>query len=223
MGSRHVLTAAIALLLVVAACDLRAEAAAATNKDSDKPWFCHDLDCPKYKKLDEFDDVELREYAPTKWASTVVKETSYDKAVRTGFWRLFKYISGENEDKAKIPMTAPVRVKITPSQGPFCEDDFVVSFFVPFEFQENTPKPSNEAVFLDSTPGGRYYVAAFGGFAKEAKVIARASELVEKLDKAKKKYVQGPYFEAGYDAPFRLINRHNEVWIPAAEAPSSQS
>jgi hypothetical protein len=32
-------------------------------------------------------------------------------------------------------MTAPVTVRVIPSQGPFCEDNFTVSFFIPFAVQ----------------------------------------------------------------------------------------
>lgn len=32
-------------------------------------------------------------------------------------------------------MTAPVRTKVYPSQGPFCGNNFTVSFFVPFDYQ----------------------------------------------------------------------------------------
>lgn len=47
--------------------------------------------------------------------------------------RLFKYIGGENEEKKKIEMTTPVRSLVTPSDGPFCESKFTVSFFVPYD------------------------------------------------------------------------------------------
>jgi hypothetical protein len=49
--------------------------------------------------------------------------------------RLFKYISGENEAGVKVAMTAPVRTKVYPSQGPFCASNFTVAFFVPDEYQ----------------------------------------------------------------------------------------
>lgn len=52
-----------------------------------------------------------------------------------GLQKLFQYIGGENDAKQKIAMTAPVRVSVSPGAGPFCEDNFSISFFVPYEFQ----------------------------------------------------------------------------------------
>ncbi len=49
--------------------------------------------------------------------------------------RLFQYISGTNEEEAKIEMTAPVRVLLTAGEGPFCESFFKISFFVPYALQ----------------------------------------------------------------------------------------
>ena len=49
--------------------------------------------------------------------------------------RLFKYISGSNEGKTKIDMTSPVTVQTSPGQGPACESDFMVSFFLPYKYQ----------------------------------------------------------------------------------------
>jgi len=46
-------------------------------------------------------------------------------------------------------MTAPVTVRVTPSQGPFCEDNFTISFFIPFAVQVG----SGECVCV--FPGGR--------------------------------------------------------------------
>jgi hypothetical protein len=55
--------------------------------------------------------------------------------------RLFKYIGGENEEGEKVPMTAPVRTRITAAAGPFCKSAFKVSFFVPFAHQVTSCMP----------------------------------------------------------------------------------
>lgn len=55
--------------------------------------------------------------------------------------KLFKYIGGNNEEKEKIAMTCPVRVLVHPSEGPFCESNFTISFFVPLAFQVRPGTP----------------------------------------------------------------------------------
>jgi hypothetical protein len=98
------------------------------------PWFCHGLDCPPFAVERRGDGYDVRVYpAGLRWTSTTVSGSSYDDATATGFERLFRYISGENEGNEKIPMTAPVRVAVAPGDGPFCDSNFTVSFFVPFE------------------------------------------------------------------------------------------
>ena len=54
-------------------------------------------------------------------------------------------------------MTCPVRTKIVPGAGPFCEDTFTISFMVPFAF-ETAPKPTDANVFLEEDPGSVQYV-----------------------------------------------------------------
>jgi hypothetical protein len=48
---------------------------------------------------------------------------------------LFNYIEGANADKAKIPMTAPVLMRITPGEGPFCKSNFTMGFYLPWNRQ----------------------------------------------------------------------------------------
>lgn len=65
------------------------------------------------------------------------------------FWKLFNYISGQNDKQVKIPMTAPVSVYIEPGSGPNCESTFTMAFYVPSDFQGETPQPSESDVSIE--------------------------------------------------------------------------
>ena len=58
------------------------------------------------------------------------------------------YIVGE-----KIDMTVPVRTSIIPGQGPACEDNFTMSFFISPKVAD-PPMPSDSSVTLTTLPEG---------------------------------------------------------------------
>ncbi|KAK9841012.1 hypothetical protein WJX81_005306 [Elliptochloris bilobata] len=199
----------VAYILVAAAFAVCLSTAAAK-----KPWFCHYLDCPTYTVGESNEDYEVRTYAKGKYASTKIEGYLYSASLLQGFKRLFDYISGENEGSVKINMTAPVATKVEHGDGPFCKSNFTVSFFVPFEDQEDTPKPTNPAVFLHDTPSATFFVSQYGGFGQDDITISlKANALADKLTTAGENFVEGLFFTAGYDPPFRLTGRHNEIWI----------
>lgn len=177
------------------------------------PWYCHGIDCPEFELVNTTNEYEERHYKEAKWASTEVKSLFYTTAVTTGFKRLFDYISGSNEDAVKINMTAPVRVHVSAGEGPFCKSSFKVSFFVPFDHQDEPPTPTNADVFIENIPAATYYVTSFGGFVLEPLLVSKANAFFEKLKADDLDVEVGPFFSAGYDPPFRLTNRHNEIWV----------
>eukprot|EP00027_Filamoeba_sp_ATCC50430_P006790 CAMPEP_0168557244 /NCGR_PEP_ID=MMETSP0413-20121227/9321_1 /TAXON_ID=136452 /ORGANISM="Filamoeba nolandi, Strain NC-AS-23-1" /LENGTH=204 /DNA_ID=CAMNT_0008588261 /DNA_START=10 /DNA_END=624 /DNA_ORIENTATION=- len=179
----------------------------------DEPWFCHDIDCPVYTSVENTTVYEIRKYDVSYWVSTLVEDISLDSALDTGFDRLFNYISGQNSQNEEIPMTAPVRAVIQPGAGPNCDSNFTVSFFVPFAYQTNTPQPTNPLVFLEEDNSIEVAVISFGGEAHDEVVVAKAHGLADALDKDGVSYEAEPYFFAGYDPPYRIRNRHNEVWF----------
>lgn len=144
---------------------------------------------------------------------------AYALAVPIGFRRLFNYISGKNKDGVEIPMTSPVLVKITPSNGPFCKSNFTISFFMPHELHKSPPKPLDRTIFIHETPSTLVHVIERGGYKMEGFSIARmAEELSSSLDRDNIPYKDDFYYFAGYDPPFRYKNRHNEVWIYGSES-----
>uniref|UniRef100_A0A8W8MJU8 Uncharacterized protein n=1 Tax=Magallana gigas TaxID=29159 RepID=A0A8W8MJU8_MAGGI len=106
--------------------------------------FNHDnslcFDCQEY---------ELRQYSASSWMPTNTAGVDYSKA--SNFMRLFRYISGTNTDKMKIAMTASVMTMITPGQGPACENNFTMSFFMSPEVK-TPPTPTEKGVFPKDMP-----------------------------------------------------------------------
>lgn len=183
-------------------------------KGVNKPKFCNGLDCPPFEVKEKTEEYELREYAASHWVTTALTGIEYKPAQYQMFMKLFRYISGNNADQKKIAMTCPVIVRIIPGQGPACESNFTMSFYV--SPSEGTPSaPSDPTVSISKLPALQAYAAEFSGFANEEKYIEHATALGKALDKAGKKFEKAYFYTAGYDAPFKLFNRHNEVWMLA--------
>ena len=108
-------------------------------------------------------------------------------------------------------MTAPVATKVVPGAGPNCESTFTVSFYIPEEYQEKPVPPKNSDVFIEQFPEMTVYVSQFGGFAKDETFIEEARKLSEKVGESAVNTEF--YYTAGYDSPFKLFNRLNEVWF----------
>lgn len=181
-----------------------------------RPWFCHGLDCPKYKVVETTDAYEVREYKEAVWATTTVETYNYAMASSIGFKRLFDYIGGSNKDEVKIPMTAPVLADVEPSQGPFCKQTFTISFFVPFHFHDAPPSPNNPDITITCTPAFTAYVSESGGFKLDDYSLGKmASALGDALDADGHEYEDDHYYVAGYDPPFRFKDRHTEIWFKA--------
>ena len=184
----------------------------------DAPWFCHGLNCPAFTQFASPEGVELRTYQGNLWVSTLIEGTSLDAATSTGFSRLFNYISGANAGGSKIEMTAPVAVKVFPGSGPNCVSTFKVSFFIPFAYQSpaaGPPAPTSADVFLETIPAMEVAVSEYSGFTNEAATVPKAAELAAQVQNSSSLALADDesWWFAGYDPPFRLTNRHNEVWI----------
>ena len=189
-----------------------------TEHSDTNPWFAHGLEFPAFETESRKEGYEIRKYQHSKWVSTQKESMSFKDATMVGFWRLFKYISGENTSNVKIPMTCPVAVKIQPSQGPACESMFTTHFYIPAEHQANTPQPSNKEVSLIEYPEFTAYVYSYSGFNSDEKLLQNATEFGTLLERdGVSNYIKDHYYYAGYDPPYRLFNRHNEIWFIVEE------
>lgn len=182
------------------------------NSDMTPPSFCHGLDCPRYTLIKQYQGYEVRRYEASRWVATNKTTMEYtDQDRREMFFRLFHYISGNNTQDLKIPMTSPVLTKVSHGPGPTCESDFFMYFMIPFNMQANTPKPTDSKAYIVDMPQMDVFVKSFGGRPSEDDKIHQlellASEIVDV-----NQFESSFFFTAGYDGPYTL-NRHNEVWL----------
>ena len=132
------------------------------------------------------------------------------------FRKLFKYITGENEDKAKIKMTAPVLVSVkNMKDSETCRVN--MGFFIPPAESATIPAPTRDDVTIGQMSPMCVYVLSYGGWqmSLNSKFHNKVNELKADLKKAGVEdfdETAGPMF-AGYDSPWRLFNRHNEIML----------
>ncbi|KAI5193938.1 Heme-Binding Protein 2 [Manis pentadactyla] len=156
---------------------------------------------------------EIRHYGPAKWVSTSVESMDWDSAIQTGFTRLNSYIQGKNEKEMKIKMTAPVTSYVEPGSGPFSESTITISLYIPSEQQLDPPQPSESDVFIEDRAEMTVFVRSFDGFSSAQKNQEQLLTLASILREEGKVFNEKVYYTAGYDSPFQLLNRNNEVWL----------
>lgn len=137
-------------------------------------------------------------------------------------------------------MTRPVLVSVKEADG---TGERQVSISV-FQSDTDIPEPNDTTIRKTVVPAGtvyvrlvisvkndsqkqfiycfsfKYYVFAghyrsFGGMASDEDALENVQQLREDLRAAGKEFIENRFDAAGYDAPWDLINRHNEVWVRA--------
>jgi len=152
------------------------------------------------------DDFEIRQYPSTMTAKVTSTTKSYQDLGYSGFRKLADYIFGGNEDKMKIAMTSPVHMEIGDSLSS-------MSFIMPSTFsREDLPRPDNQDITIEMSKPEIVAVLEFGGFANKEN-INKYRSILEKLliDKGISYY--GNFKLLGYNPPFQLFGRRNEVIV----------
>ncbi|XP_066103968.1 heme-binding protein 2 [Saccopteryx bilineata] len=166
---------------------------------------------------------EIRQYGPAKWVSTSVESMDWDSAIQTGFTRLNSYIQGKNDKETKIKMTAPVMSYVEPGSGPFSESTITISLYIPSEQQSDPPRPAESDVFIEDRAEMTVFVRSFDGFSSAQKNQEQLLTLASILREEGKVFDEKVYYTAGYNSPFNLLNRNNEVWLIQKNEPPKEN
>jgi hypothetical protein len=117
------------------------------------------------------------------------------------------FIFGKNEQNESISMTAPVRMSIS-------EKGSSMSFVMPEKYDTKTlPTPKDKNIQIQKSKAAYVAVIRFGGYASDEKITANRLKL-EKILEQRNIKTNGPFSYLGYNAPYELIGRTNEIIIP---------
>ncbi len=164
-----------------------------------------DTETQPYAVLKKYDVFEVRKYEAALYTSVNLNTDTYDKTSGTGFRVLAGYIFGGNEENKKIAMTSPVSMEI--------DDTSKMSFLVPAGLNmEDMPKPTNKDIYFEKKEAKIMAAIEFGGWADDAKIESYKKKLVGELLKNNIQFV-GKFAYLGYNPPFDLINRRNEIVV----------
>ena len=150
-------------------------------------------------------DIEIRVYESALFSSVCLPRGTYDDQANRGFRTLAGYIFGGNSTGESIAMTSPVMMEL--------DSQMVMSFMVPRgRSRASLPSPKDSSIYFTEKPVVRMAAIRFGGWASDEKIEQHKRSLTEQLahhgigHKNKFAYL-------GYNPPYRLINRRNEVVV----------
>ena len=167
-----------------------------------------DIETPDYKVVKSFGDVEIREYPQMIVAQTSLANSSLENAGSSGFRTIAGYIFGGNQGNQKIAMTAPVVMNMG--------DSATMYFVMPKQYQKDQlPTPNSANVKIVEEAPKTLAVIRFGGFSSDEKIKRYCQKLEETLTKNNIPW-KGEFMFMGYNAPWDVINRRNEVAVEVA-------
>jgi hypothetical protein len=161
----------------------------------------------KYTIIHSEKEFEIRFYPSAILATIYSDARSYRELAYPGFRKLAGYIFGSNESDTKISMTSPVHME-------FGKEESSMSFVMPSSFSvDNLPRPDDQAVKIEKTKDIHAAVISFGGYASDSKISDYSKKLKALLDEKGIVYY-GNFRYLGYNPPFQLFGRRNEIIVP---------
>jgi len=186
-----------------------------------------DYEAPRHEVLLADGAFELRRYAPTLVAATLVEGNDFDKASSTGFRRIAKYIFGGNQGARSVAMTVPVTAEAARLGSGGAEiamtvpvavaqekTGFRITFLMPSSYtRETLPTPNDPLVTIEEVPGRTRAVVQFSWLTTPSRLEEKTVAL-RAWARSRGIEVVGEPVVARYNDPFTLPwNRLNEVWL----------
>jgi len=169
----------------------------------------------EYTVLETDGQIELRDYPDLMLVTTTMgTRTQGDDG---SFGRLFRYISGGNENKQKVAMTTPVFMEPQSDSEQPGTPAGQMGFVIPKGVaQTSIPVPASDQVEVTRRPGGTFAVIRFAG-RNDLEVCQKQQRLLEAWIEKRQLKSDGESEIAGYDPPWTPGPlRRNEILIRIA-------
>lgn len=164
-----------------------------------------DIEVYSYTLVKAYDDFEVREYEASLFTSVKLPTNDFKEASSKGFSVLAGYIFGGNDKEQQIAMTSPVSMSL--------EDSMIMMFMVPKELRrDELPLPNSNEISFKEEPARTVAAITFGGWSDSNKIESYKQKLISALQKEGLSYTD-KFFFLGYNAPYEMTNRRNEVIV----------
>ena len=152
-----------------------------------------------------YDGFEVRTYDRANFIYVTMDAHTYAEGSNRGFRVLAGYIFGGNDREQKIAMTSPVVMEM--------DSEVTMKFLVPAQYSmDELPTPKNAEVRFATENERTVAAITFGGFANDEKILKYKNELFEHLAAEGIEHT-GQWSFLGYNPPFKLFDRKNEVVV----------
>lgn len=158
-----------------------------------------------YAVLKTYPDFGTRRYQAANFIYVTMDAESYRASSGKGFRTLAGYIFGGNATGQKIAMTSPVEMEM--------DSVVTMKFMLPAEHDpKDLPAPNNAEVRFTTEQERTLAAITFGGFADDARILEHKDQLFAALEREGIAHT-GQWSFLGYDPPYRLAGRRNEVVV----------
>lgn len=158
-----------------------------------------------YKVIKTFNSFEIRQYDAALFSYIKMPYNNYENSSSQGFRQLAGYIFGGNDRNEKIAMTTPVAMTV--------EDSVVMKFMIPSHMNlSDMPRPNNPNIHFKREEEKTMAAITFSGWASDKRITEYKEKLKELLKENKIKY-HGSFSFLGYNPPYEVLNRKNEIVV----------
>ena len=166
----------------------------------------------EYTVIESDGDFEIREYPEL---TVVTTSMQFERQGKDGsFMRLFRYISGANEEEEKVAMTTPVFMR-----QPTDKTAGRMAFVLPKKVAAvGAPMPSSDRVTIQKRAGGEFAVIRFSGRINRKTFDQAEQQLREWMSQRGLTAISSPEV-AGYDPPWTPGPlRRNELFLSFSDS-----